>query len=116
MTRVLTVTLFTLALLAAPRAGQAQQAEKVRRIGYLGLTTASGTYVRSVDAFRQGLRELGYVEGKNLVIEYRWAEGQYDKLPDLAGELVRMKVDLIVTHGTPGSLAVKRATTTIPSS
>jgi putative ABC transport system substrate-binding protein len=110
----LAVALLSLSLLAAPLATEAQPSGKVYRIGYLGLTTASGTYVRSVEAFRQGLRELGYVEGKNLVIEYRWAEGKYDKLPDLAGELVRMKVDLIVTHGTPGSLAVKQATTTIP--
>ena len=67
-----------------------------------------------MDALRQGLRDLGYVEGKNLIIEYRWAEGRYDRLPDLARQLVRQRVDLIVTHGTPGSLAAKQATTTIP--
>ena len=90
MTRVLLSAFLALALVAAPLAVQAQQPGKVYRIGYLGLTTASGTYVRSVEAFRQGLRELGYVEGKNLVIEYRWAEGKYDKLPDLAGELLSL--------------------------
>lgn len=108
------VAALTLALFAAPFTADAQEAAKVHRIGYLGATTASGFHARAVDAFRQGLRDLGYVEGKNLVIEYRWAEGRYERLPDLAAELVRMKVDLIVTHGTPGSLAAKQATTTIP--
>jgi putative ABC transport system substrate-binding protein len=64
--------------------------------------------------FRTGLRDLGYLEGTNIVIEYRWAEGRYDRLADLAAELVRLKVDVLVTHGTPGGLAAKRATTTIP--
>ncbi len=100
-------------LLAAPPATQAQQPGKVHRIGYLGVTTAS-SYARHVEALRLGLRDLGYVEGKNLAIEYRWAEDKYDRLPDLAAELVRMKVDLIVTHTTPGTLAAKHATTTIP--
>ena len=100
---------FILALLAA----EAQQASKVYRIGYLGVTTASA-HALYVEAFRLGLRDLGYVEGRNLAIEYRWAAGQYGRLPDLAAELVRMKVDLIVTHGTPGSLAAKHATATIP--
>ena len=63
---------------------------------------------------RAGLRDLGYVEGKNIVIEYRWAEGNYDRLPDLAAELVRLKVDVLVTHGAPGTRAAKRATTTVP--
>ena len=67
-----------------------------------------------LDVLRQGLRDLGYVEGKNIVIEYRWAEGKYDRLPELAAELVRLEVSIIVTHGTPGSLAARRATTTIP--
>src|SRR5262249_41623659 len=71
-------------------------------------------YARHVEALRLGLRDLGYVEGKNLAIEYRWAENKYDRLPDLAAELIRMKVDLIVTHTTPGTLAAKQATTTIP--
>jgi putative ABC transport system substrate-binding protein len=67
-----------------------------------------------VEALRAGLRDLGYLEGKNVVIDYRWAEGKYDRLSDLAGELVRLRVDVLVTHGTPGALAAKRATTTIP--
>ena len=67
-----------------------------------------------VEAFRSGLRDLGYVEGRNITIEFRWAEGQYSRLADLAAELVRLKVDLLVTHGTPGTLAAKQATTTIP--
>jgi len=100
-------------LLAAPLAAEAQQAAKVWRIGYLGPGSASGQ-VNRMDALRSGLRELGYVEGKNIVIEYRWAEGKYDRLPDLAAELVRLKVDILVTSGTPGTLAAKRATTTIP--
>jgi len=71
-------------------------------------------YARNIDALRSGLRDLGYVEGKNLKIEYRWAEGKNGRLPGLAAELVRLKVDVIVTHGTPGTLAAKQATTTIP--
>ena len=67
-----------------------------------------------VDAFRAGLRDLGYVEGKNIVIEFRFAEGQYDRLPELAAELVRLKVDVIVTHSAPGALAAKQATATNP--
>jgi len=103
----------TSGLVAIPLAAGAQQAGKVWRIGYLGVTTAS-SYARHVEALRLGLRDLGYVEGKNLAIEYRWAENKYDRLPDLAAELIRMKVDLIVTHTTPGTLAAKQATTTIP--
>jgi putative tryptophan/tyrosine transport system substrate-binding protein len=92
---------------------QAQQAKKVWRIGFLGSGSAAG-YKSRVNAMREGLRDLGYVEGKNIVIEYRWAEEKYDRLPNLAAELVGLKVDLIITHGTPGSRAAKQATTTIP--
>jgi putative ABC transport system substrate-binding protein len=99
-------------LLAAPLASQAQQAGKVYRIGLLGLASASDR--SGVAALREGLQDLGYEEGKNLVIEYRWAEGQYDRLPGFAAELVRLKVDAIVTYGTPGALAAKQATKTIP--
>jgi len=99
--------------LAAPLAAEAQQAGKVSRIGFLGLASAS-SFGKQVEAFRAGLRDLGYLEGKNVVIDYRWAEGKYDRLSDLAGELVRLRVDVLVTHGTPGALAAKRATTTIP--
>ena len=100
--------------LASPLACLAQQQPaKIARIGFLGATSAAG-YASQVDALRAGLRELGHVEGKNLVIEFRWAEGKYDRLPELAAELVRLKVDVLVTHGAPGSRAAKMATTTIP--
>jgi putative ABC transport system substrate-binding protein len=100
-------------LLAVPLIAEAQRPGKVYRIGFLGAASPSG-YAPLVEALRLGLRDVGYVEGKNLAIEYRWAEGKYDRLPDLAAELVRQKVDLIVTHGTPGTLAAKQATRTIP--
>jgi putative ABC transport system substrate-binding protein len=104
---VLTVSL-TLATLAA-----AQQAAKVYRVAFLGSTSPTG-YAGQMEAFRGGLRELGYVEGQNLVIEFRWAQGKYERLPELAAELVRLKPDVLVTHGVPGTLAAKRATDTIP--
>jgi putative ABC transport system substrate-binding protein len=99
--------------LAVPLAIEAQQVEKVYRIGYLGNASASGQAKR-VESLRAALRDLGYVEGKNIVIELRWAEGKLERLPDLAAELVRLKVDVLVTAGTPGALAAKQATTTIP--
>ena len=98
---------------AWPLAARAQQATKIFRIGFLGATSAS-TWTSRVEAFRSGLRDLGYVEGKNILIEFRWAEEKYDQLPALAAELVRQKVDALVTFGTPGTLAAKRATTVIP--
>jgi ABC-type uncharacterized transport system substrate-binding protein len=104
----------SLALLAAPLAAEGQPAGKMYRIGYLGSTSRWSYQAPLVEALRQALHSLGYAEGKNLVIDYRWAEGQYDRLPDLAAELVALKVDVIVTHGTPGSLAARQATTTIP--
>ncbi len=101
------------ALLAAPLAAHAQQAGKVSRIGYLGTSTAA-LERHLIEAFRRELRDLGYVEGQNIVIVYRWAEGQDDRLPGLAADLVNQKPDVIVTSGTPGTLAAKQATTTIP--
>jgi putative tryptophan/tyrosine transport system substrate-binding protein len=88
-----------------PLAARAQQPASIRRIGFLGVTSASG-YRRQLEAFRAGLSDLGYVEGKNIVIEFRWAEGEYDRLPDLAAEWLGLKVDVLVTHGTPGTLAL----------
>jgi putative ABC transport system substrate-binding protein len=96
-----------------PIMARAQHVAKTPRIGFLGAASASG-YARQLEAFRQGLRALGYVEGKNIIIEYRWAEGRYDRLSDLAAELVALKVDIMLTHGTPGTQAAKRVTTTIP--
>jgi len=109
---VLTVIL-TIVLLAVPLAADAQPAGKVYRIGRLGLTNPVATQ-HSVDAWRQALRERGWVEGRNLVIEFRWAEGQRDRLPALAAELVALKVDLIYTTSNPGADAAKSATTAIP--
>jgi putative ABC transport system substrate-binding protein len=100
-------------LLAAPLAAEAQQAGKFHRIAFLGNSTAA-LEANLVGPFREGLRELGYVEGQNIVIEYRWAEGKYDRFPALIAELLALKVDVIVTAGTPASLAVKKATTSIP--
>ena len=100
--------------LAAPLRSFAQQpAPRMHRIGFLGPTSAAGS-PRNLAAFRAGLRELGYVEGKNIVIEFRWAESKYERLAELAAELVRLNVELIVTSSTPGVLAAKQATTTIP--
>ena len=92
---------------------QAQQPAKVPRIGYLTADSPSADSART-EAFRQGLRELGYVEGKNIVIEWRYAEGKLDRLPALAAELVRLKVDVIVTAGRTATRAAKEATKTIP--
>src|SRR5438309_4306929 len=108
-----TVLISSLVVLTAPRAANAQQTGKVYRIGFLGIANAS-SWASYIAALRQGLRELGFEEGKNLAIEYRWAEGNFDRLPNLAAELVSLKVDLIVTHGEPGCRAAKQATTTIP--
>jgi putative ABC transport system substrate-binding protein len=99
-------------LLAAPLAARAQPAGKVPRIGFL-FSGDSGP-AREVDTFRQGLRDLGYVEGQNIAIEYRFAGGQVERLPELAAELVRLKLDVIVAPYTPPALAAKRATSTIP--
>jgi putative tryptophan/tyrosine transport system substrate-binding protein len=92
---------------------EAQQPTKLRRIGYLAPQSLSAVVVRT-EAFRQGLRELGYIEGKNIVIEWRSAEGKLDRLPALAAELVRLKVDVIVTTGPTGTRPAKEATSTIP--
>ena len=103
------------ALLAWPLAADAQQQAKIARIGNLTIGSLGSPEIRaSVDAFRQGLRELGYVEGQNILIEYRAADGKVDRLPGLASELVRLKVDVIVAGATPAARAAQQATTTIP--
>jgi putative ABC transport system substrate-binding protein len=104
----------TLGLLAVPLGAGAQRSGQVPRIGYLGNgnpTTPGGAYLK---AFRQGLRELGYIEGQTVTIEYRWAEGNADRLPALAAELVRLKVDVIVLSGTLAIRAAQQATSSIP--
>jgi putative ABC transport system substrate-binding protein len=100
-------------LLATPVTVEAQPAEKIYRIGMLE-RTSTAINAANLDAFRRGLRDLGYIEGKNFVIEYRSADGRDEQFPDLATELVRLKVDMIVTRGTPAALAAKNATGTIP--
>jgi len=111
--RVALAATFALGLLAGPSVADAQPAGKVQRIGYL-LGTSSTVSPRPVEAFRQGLRGLGWVEGQNIVIEYRSAEGRYDRLPDLAADLVRLKVDIIAAAGTAATTAAKNATRAIP--
>ena len=103
--------LITFLLGTAP--AQAQQPKKVHRIGFLS-TPSSSVISARIEAFRQGLRELGYVEGKNIVIEYRHAEGKVDRLPALAAELVRLKLDAIVTSGPQPVRPMREATATIP--
>jgi putative ABC transport system substrate-binding protein len=109
----LTVALLVLALLAAPHGTQAQPAAKVPKVGYLAPHSASPVASRDA-AFRRGLSELGYVEGKNIVIEYRFADEKFERLPSLAAELVQLKVDVIVAAVTQASLAAKNVTKTIP--
>ena len=99
--------------LVAPCAAEAQQAGKLYRVGFLGNTTAA-LEANLVGPFREGLRDLGYVEGQNIVIEYRWAEGKYERFPVLISELLTQKVEVIVTAGTPATLAVKKATSLVP--
>jgi putative tryptophan/tyrosine transport system substrate-binding protein len=96
-----------------PLAGRAQPAARVHRIGFLGTAFASG-YVREVEWIRGGLRDLGYVEGRNLIVEYRWAEGKPERIREIAAEFVALKVDAIVVHGSPGAIAAAQATSTIP--
>jgi len=106
---------FALAAVLLPLSlpAEAQQAGKIFRIGFLDNSTASGSAVL-VDAFRQELDKLGWIEGKKIAIEYRFTEQKQERLPELAAELVRLKVDLIVTSGGPVALAAKKATNTIP--
>jgi putative tryptophan/tyrosine transport system substrate-binding protein len=100
-------------LFALSLPAEAQQRTKIPRIGFLGNSTAA-LEANLIGPFREGLRDFGYVEGKNIVIEWRWAEGKYERFPALIAEIIASKVDLIVTAGTPATIALKKATTTLP--
>jgi putative ABC transport system substrate-binding protein len=113
MRRKIYVLVAAALVLISVHLAEAQQTKKVPRIGYLNGASPSAISAR-IEAFRQGLRELGYVEGKNIVIEWRHAEGKLDRLPALAAELVRLKVDIIVSAGSTSTRSVKEATVTIP--
>src|SRR5215475_1299347 len=113
MTRTITVLSLCVVLLAFTVPARAQQLTKVPRIGYLTAQTSSGELPR-IDAFRQGLRALGYVEGQNIAIDYRFTDGKLERLPPVAAELVRLKVDVLIAISTNAAQAAKRATTTIP--
>jgi len=102
MNKKIILTMVATAILAFGNPTGAQQPAKVPRIGWLAAGSASGV-APLTDAFRQGLRQLGYVEGKNIVIEFRYAEGKFDRLPDLAAEIVHLKVDVIVVASTPAT-------------
>ncbi len=113
--RKISIVALALGSLAAPLAADAQQPAKIHRIGFLAPSPPSDQrFQRYLEAFRQGLRKLGSVEGQNVTIESRWAEGRYDRLLDLAAQLVRLKVDVIVASTTPAIQAAKPATGTIP--
>jgi ABC-type uncharacterized transport system substrate-binding protein len=112
ITRRVFVGTLTGGLLAAPLAAEAQQAAKIARIGYLETNLAARPHL--TEAFRQGLRDLGYVESRNVVIEYRDAEGKLERYPALAAELVALKVDVILAPNTVAALAAKQATKTLP--
>jgi putative ABC transport system substrate-binding protein len=110
--KVLALVLVSLTL-ASVRSAQAQQPKKVPRIGFLGNSTAT-LESNLIGPFREGLRDFGYAEGRNIDIEYRWAEGKYDRFPALLAELIASKVDVIVTAGTPATQAYQKAKTAIP--
>lgn len=107
------IATFSLAMLTLSCLAQGQTPSKIHRIGFLGNSTAV-LEANLIEPFRAGLRDLGYLEGKNIAIEYRWAEGNYARFPALIGELIALDVDVIVTAGTPATLAVKKATTSVP--
>src|SRR5216683_6915216 len=114
MERRIFMALVSGGLLASPIAAGAQPTKRVWRIGFLSSASSPANLAAFRGPFRQGLRDLGYVEGRDFVMEYRWAEGQPERLPELATDLVRNKVDAIVTSGTVATMAAKQATQTIP--
>jgi putative tryptophan/tyrosine transport system substrate-binding protein len=106
---------FAASMLVLPHAGIAQQAGRVYRIGFLGVASASAAVtLRRIEAFRTGMRALGYVEGSNVIIDFRWAEGNADRLAELARDLIRLRVEVLVTQGSTSTRAAKAATSTIP--
>jgi putative ABC transport system substrate-binding protein len=112
-TRLAAVLALVVGTLSGPLSADAQQPAKIPRIGYLGPTSPSAG-ARLLESFRQGLRELGYVEGQNILIDYRWAEGRPDRFPALAAELIQLRVDAIVTYNNVAVAALQQATRTIP--
>jgi putative ABC transport system substrate-binding protein len=98
---------------ARPFAARAQHTAKIPRVGFMGNSTAE-LEANLIGPFREGLREHGYEEGRNVEIVFRWAEGKYERFPDLIAELIAANVDVIVTAGTPAAFAVKKATSTVP--
>jgi putative ABC transport system substrate-binding protein len=112
--RLATVFTFAVIIVAAPLGAEAQPAEKVWRIGVLSFTSFLGEAKVRIEAFKQGLRDHGYVEGQNLAIEYRSSEGKDELLPALASELVRARVNVIAAYGTKSSHAARQATRDIP--
>ena len=112
MSKKLSSLLLTTLFCAIAPFAQAQQPGKIHRIGFLSRGVPGSS--PDIEAFRQGLRDLGYVEGKNLVIEYRYTERKADRYPDLLSDLVRLKVDVIIGDGTGATIAAKKATSTIP--
>jgi len=107
------ITLLSGIVAAWPLAARAQQPAKIPRIGFLGNSTAT-MEANLIGPLRDGLRELGYEEGRNVIIEFRWADGKYDQFTALVAELLAAKVDVIITAGTPATLAIKKATSTVP--
>jgi putative tryptophan/tyrosine transport system substrate-binding protein len=107
------ITLLGGAAATVPFGARAQPSPKIARLGFLGATTPSG-FEKTLPQFRLGLRDLGYIEGQNILIDFRWAEGNYARLSEYAAELIRLRADILLTHGTPGTLAAKQATTTVP--
>ena len=114
MNRRALIACLTLGILAGRLAAEAQQPGKVYRVGHLAATAPSAENTRLLGAFHAEFRDRGWIEGRNITFEYRWAEGRYDRLPQLAAQLTEAKVDLIVAGGTPNALAARSASQTIP--